>query len=97
MGMRSLERSVIKQRCRDKYGNTKNFREEWRKHQDAKYKRRIENASEYGDVVVIRNKPKKKQRHIDNGKVLGRQMRMMREFFTNIKKNSEEKKVESVD
>lgn len=91
MGMRSLERSVIKQRCRDKYGNTKNFREEWHKYQNTKYKRRIESASEHDNVVVTRNKPKKKQRHIDNGKVFGRQMRMMREFFTNLKKNEENK------
>lgn len=99
MGMRSLERSVIKQRCRDKYGNTKNFREEWHRYQYAKRKARIEQLSNDGNITVIRNKntQKKKQRHIDNGRVLGRQMRMMREFFANIKNNTEEKKTENAD
>lgn len=99
MGMRSLERSVIKQRCRDKYGNTRNFREEWHKYQNAKRMVRTEQFANDGKITAIRSKPaqKKKQHHYDDGKVMLRRMRAMKEMFANLRKQAEEKKSEKAE
>ena len=97
MGMRKYERAVIKARCIKRDGNAKNFSEEWKKYHDAEVKARIEKQSNDGNVTAIRTKntkTKNKHRHYDNGKVMLRHMRAMKQMFANLKKQTEKKKSE---
>lgn len=99
MGMRKYERAIIKARCIDRDGNAKNFPAEWKKYHDAKVKARIEQQSKDGKVTAVRTKPttQKKQRHYDNGKVMLRHMRAMKQMFANLRKQAEEKKSEKAE
>lgn len=100
MGMRKYERAIIKARCIDRDGNAKNFPAEWKKYHDAKVKARIEQQSKDGKVTAVRTKPttqKKKQHHYDNGKVMLRHMRAMKQMFANLRKQAAEKKSEKAE
>lgn len=99
MGMRKYERAIIKARCIDRDGNAKSFPAKWKKYHDAKVKARIEQQSKDGKVTAVRTKPtaQKKQRHYDNGKVMLRHMRAMKEMFANLRKQAEEKKSEKAE
>ena len=99
MGMRKYERAIIKARCIKRDGNAKAFPEEWKKYHDAKVKTRIEQQSNDGKVTAVRTKPtnQKKKRHYDNGKVMIRSMRAMKEMFANIRKQAEENKSENAE
>lgn len=96
MGMRKYERAIIKARCIKRDGNAKGFPAEWKKYHDAKVKARTEQQSKDGKVTAVRTKPttKSKQRHYDNGKVMLRHMRAMKQMFANMRKQAEEKKSE---
>ena len=99
MGMRKYERAIVKARCIKRDGNTKAFSEEWKKYHDAKVKTRVEQKSNDGKVTAVRNKPttQKKQRHYDNGKVMLRHMRAMKEMLANMKKQAKENKSEKAE
>ena len=99
MGMRKYERAIIKARCIERDGNAKNFHAEWKKYHDAKVKARIEQQSKDGKVTAVRNKPtaQNKQRHYDNGKVMLRHMRAMKQMLANMKKQAAEKKSEKAE
>lgn len=99
MGMRKYERAIVKARCIKRDGNAKAFPEEWKKYHDAKVKTRVEQKSKDGKVTAVRNKPttQKKQNHYDNGKVMLRHMRAMKEMLANMKKQSKEKKSEKAE
>ena len=90
MGMRKYERSIIRHQCIANDGNTKNFREEWKKYHDAKVKARTEQVDKNGKITSIRNKPISKKRHYDNGKLWLRQLRAMKSFIASIKKKTAE-------
>ena len=94
MSIRKYEREIIRHRCIVRDGNAKAFHDEWKKYHDSKTKARVEQESDDGVVTSVRTKPtaKKKQRHYDNGKVMLKHMRAMREMFANIRKQAEEKK-----
>lgn len=87
---RSIERTIVKNQCLEKYGNLDNFKEEWKKYHDSKIKARVERAEKDGRVIAIRNKPKKKQRHYDNGKLAIRQMKIVKELFAKMKNKKQE-------
>ena len=97
--MRKYERAIIRHRCIKRDGNAKAFPEEWKKYHDAKIKTRIEQQYNDGSVTAVRTKPttQKKQRHYDNGRVMLRHMRAMKEMFANIRKQAAEKKSEKED
>lgn len=93
MGMRKYERAIIKARCIKRDGNAKSFPAEWKEYHDGKVKKRIEQQSKDGKVTAVRTKPntQKKQHHYDNGKVMLRHMRAMKEMFANLRANSKNK------
>ena len=99
MGMRKYERAIIRHRCIERDGNAKAFPKEWKKYHDEKVKARVEQQQKDGKVTAIRTKPnvQKKQHHYDNGKVMLRHMRAMKEMFANMRKQAEEKKSEKAD
>lgn len=83
---RSIERSIVKHRCRVNDGHEGNFKEEWNKYRDAK----AEQAKNSGSVNAVKTKTKKKQSHFDNGKLAIRQWLRMKEMFANMKKQTNE-------
>lgn len=97
MGMRRYERAIVKARCIKRDGNAKNFPEEWKKYHDAKINARIEQQQNDGKVTAVRNKPKTKKTHFDNGKIMLNRMRAMKQMIANMKKQSAEKKSEKAD
>lgn len=97
MSMRKYKRSIIRAQCIKRDGNAKAFPEEWKKFHDAEVKARMEQAQKDGKVTVVRNKPVTKKHHHDNGKVWLRQVRGMKAFIENLRKQAAKKKAEQPD
>lgn len=90
--LRKLEREVIRNQCRKKDGNTKNFKKEW----DNYHYKRTENVDANGNVVSTRKRrASKKKRHNDNGKLLMKQLKAMKSFINDMKDKAKSKKLEN--
>ena len=89
-GLRSLERTVIRNQCYLKNGNTKGFKEAWEKY----HYPRTEKTNEDGTVVVSKklSNSRKKQRHNDNGKVIVQQLKGFKAFINSLKQKKLEEK-----
>lgn len=96
MSMRKYERAIIRHRCIKRDGHANAFSEEWKKYHDAKVRARVEQAKKDGKVTTVLNKPVTKKDHHDNGKLWLRQLRNMKEYITNMKKQKEEKQSENL-
>ena len=97
MGLRKYERAIVKHRCIQKDGNAKNFPFEWKKYHDNKVKARIKQEEKDGKLTVVRAKPtiQKKHRHYDDGRVMLRHMRMMKNWIDQLKASKKEKQIEA--
>lgn len=86
--LRSLERTVIRNQCYLKNGNTKGFKKAW---EDYHYGR-TETTDKNGNVVVTKKMSgaKKKRRHNDNGKLIVKQMKMFKNFLNELKAKADE-------
>lgn len=94
MSMRKYERAIIRHRCIERDGHANAFSEEWKKYHDAKVRARVKQAEKDGKATTVVNKPVTKKDHHDNGKLWLRQLRSMKEYIANMKKQKEEKQKE---
>jgi len=75
MSVRTLERSIIRSQC----GNTKEFREAWKRYHNAK----IEKIGEMNRNYNVA-KPKPKKYHWDNGRLAIARWKQLKEYFANL-------------
>lgn len=78
--LRSLQRKAIRNKCYKKNGNTKAFNSEWER---IHYGKEVDKD---GNVTVKKVKTeKKKQRHLDDGRVYAKHLKSMKSFFDSMR------------
>lgn len=90
--IRKLQRNVIRTRCYEQNHNTKGFKKEW----DKFHSTRFEENKKNGTVVTRRRNTKRKQRHQDDGRIIMKTLKAMKNFIETTKAAEEKLKKKAV-